>query len=128
MITLETIGVRDVVGIAVDEHMNLYICDFGSDRCIHVVSLKDQGELLYSFGQEQLGHAHPHSICTSGGLVYISTWPGKVFVFTKEGTLVASFGSTGPGEGQLNLPSGLVVDADGYLCVCDNISHRLQLF
>jgi DNA-binding beta-propeller fold protein YncE len=123
---LETIGVRDIMGIAVDEHMNLYICDY-DNNCIHVVSQKNEGELLYSFGQEQL--KLPHSICTSGGLVYISTWSDhKIFVFTKEGILVASFGSQGKKEGQFSYPSGLVVDADGYLYVCDIWNHRLQLF
>ena len=125
-IALKTIGVKDIRGIAVDEHMNLYICDYNNGG-IHVVSLKDQGELLYSFGQQQL--KHPHSIYTSGGLVYISTWSdGKIFVFTKEGTLVASFGSIGDEEGQFRLPNGLVLDADGYLHVCDKWNHWLQQF
>ena len=125
-IALETIGVKDVAGIATDEHMNLYICDYRNGG-IHVISLKDQGELLYSFGQEQL--KWPHSIYTSGRLVYVSTWSDeKIFVFTKEGALVTSFGSEGRGEGQFSFPSGLVFDADGYLYVCDNFNHRLQLF
>jgi tripartite motif-containing protein 2/3/tripartite motif-containing protein 71 len=124
-IALKTIGVGDIMGIAVDEHVNLYICDFG-DGGIRVVSQKNQSELLYSFGQELLGH--PHSVCISGGLVYISTWSGFIFVFTKDGTLVASFGSRGHGEGQFRFPSGLVFDADGYLYVCDSWNNRLQLF
>ena len=125
MIALETIGVKDVGGIATDEQMNLYICDVDDD-CIHVISLKGQGELLYSFGQEQL--KLPHSIYTSGELVYVSTWSdNKIFVFTKEGALVASFGSEGDEGGQFSFPSGLVVDADGYLYVCDNLNCRLQL-
>jgi outer membrane protein assembly factor BamB len=124
IIVLATIGANDIVGIAVDEHMNLYA---SYDGGIHVISLKDQGELLYSFGQEQLESAH--SIYTSGGLVYISTWSDcKIYVFTKEGTLVASFGNKGYEEGQFGLPSGLVLDADGYLYVCDYFNSRLQLF
>jgi sugar lactone lactonase YvrE len=125
-IDLKQIGVRDIMGIAVDEHMNLYICDF-NNRGIHVISVEGQGELLYSFGQQQL--KLPHSICTSGGLVYVSTWSGhKIFVFTKEGTLLASFGSQGDEEGLFRLPSGLVLDTDGYLYVCDRNKCRLQLF
>jgi outer membrane protein assembly factor BamB len=125
-IALETIGVKDVGGMATDEQLNLYICD-DDDDCIHVISLKDQGELLYSFGQNQLDY--PHSISTSGGLVYVSTWSdNKIFVFTKEGTLVVSFGIEGDEEGQFGFPSGLVFDDDGYLYVCDKLNYRLQLF
>ena len=127
-IALETIGIGDVdvEGIAVDEHMNLYICDHVNGG-IHVISMKDQNELLYSFGQEQL--KSPHSIYISGGLVYISELlDNKIFVFTKEGTLVTSFGSVGCEEGQFRLPNGLVVDSDAYLYVCDNINCRLILF
>jgi tripartite motif-containing protein 71 len=129
-IALGKIGVKDVAGIAVDDsYGNLYLCDF-SNGGIHVISVKDQGELLYSFGQEQL--KNPYSIhYTSGGLVYISTWrpqEDKISVFTKEGTLVASFGSEGREEGQFRLPSALVFDPDGYLYVCDYFNHRLQLF
>jgi sugar lactone lactonase YvrE len=124
-INLEAIGVRDAEGIAVDEHMNLYICDF-SNGYIHVISLKDQSKLLYSFGRQQL--KWPHSIYISGGLVYVSTWgDNKIFVFTKEGTLVASFGSRGHEEGLFSHPSGLIFDADGYLYVCDTWNDRLQL-
>ena len=31
-------------------------------------------------------------------------------------------------EGQCRLTSGLVVDGNGVLYVCDNINNRLQLF
>ena len=32
---------------------------------------------------------------------------------------MACFGSKGDEEGRFHLPSGLIVDADGYLYVCD---------
>ena len=35
------------MGIASDEHMNLYICDYSYDG-VHVLSLKGQGELYES--------------------------------------------------------------------------------
>ena len=125
-IDLERARVRDVIGIASDENMNWFICDYNNGG-VHVLSLKGQGELLYSFGKEQL--CNPHSICVSGGLVYISVWKGhQVFVFSKEGKLVTSFGGFGGKEGQFMLPSGLVFDVDGFLYVGDYIKNRLQLF
>ena len=125
-IDLKRAGVGDISGIASDEHMNLYICDF-SDGCVHVLSLKGQGELLYSFGKDQL--RFPHSICISRGLVYVSTWlDHQVFVFSKEGKLVISFGGIGHEEGQFMLPSGLVFDVDGFLYVGNYVNNQLQLF
>ena len=125
-IDLKRAGVGDVMGIASDEHMNVHICDFFNGG-IHVLSLKGQGKLLYSFGKEQL--RHPYSICISGGLVYVSTWfPHKVFVFSKEGKLVTSFGEFGDKEGQFMNPSGLVFDVDEFLYVSDYGNNQLQLF
>ena len=120
-------GVGDVMGIASDEQMNLFICDYRGGA-VHVLSLKGQGELLCSFGEEQL--RHPNSICISGGLVHVSTWSANtISMFSKEGKLVASFGSNGSSQqGQFRLPSGLLCDADGFLYVCDRNNDRLQLF
>ena len=129
-VDLTRAGVSDVLGIACDEHMNLYICNY-NDGCVHVLSLKGQGELLYSFGHEQL--QRPHSVCVSSGLVYVTDWKADakrktIFVFSKEGKFVKTFASHGFKEGQCHLPSGLVVDSDGVLYVCDYINNRLQLF
>ena len=121
-IDLKRVGVSDIMGIAGDEHMNLYICDFNSS--VHVLSLKGQGRLLKSFQVDG-----SHSIHVSGGLVYVSSWNShKIFVFTKQGKLVASFGHEGLKEGQFYLPCGLVVATNGYLYVCDSDNNRLQLF
>ena len=127
-IDLKRAGIEDVMGIASDEHMNLYICDYRYGG-VHVLSLKGQGELLYSFGKEQL--CYPFSICISGGLVYVSVWSvtgSQVFVFSKEGKLMTSFGRLGHEEGQFINPSGLVVDVDGFLYVGGYSNNRLQLF
>ena len=123
-IDLERVGVGDnISGIAGDEHMNLYICDYRNNS-VHVLSLKGQGELLNSFQLDC-----PFSIHVSGGLVYFSSWAiHNIFVFTKQGKLVASFGHQGWKEGQFALPCGLVVDTNGYLYVCDRGNSRLQLF
>lgn len=44
-----------VAGIAGDNHsMNLYMCNHSYNGCVHVLSLKGEGEFLYSFSTEQL--------------------------------------------------------------------------
>ena len=129
-VDLEHFGITDVttVTVANSEPNNLYICDCRGG-CVHVLSLKDQVKLLHSFGRDQL--SQPCSVCASDGLVYVSDWDKHaVFVFTKEGKFVTSFGGKGSAEGQFQLPSGLVVDSDGllYICDCQTVNSRVQLF
>ena len=50
-IKLKGFGIGDVTGIANDDQMSLYICDYCNGG-VHVLSLKGQGELLYTFGKE----------------------------------------------------------------------------
>ena len=125
-VDFEHFGIADVIAVASDEQDDLYICDYNGG-CVHVLSLKGQVKLLYSFGKDQL--SHPRCICVSEGLVYISDF-GKnaVFVFTREGKFVASFGSLGFAEGQFACPCGLVVDNHGVLYVCDTVHNQVQLF
>ena len=60
--------------------------------------------------------------------MYVSVWSdtgSQVFVFSKEGKLVTSFGRLGYKEGEFICPSGLVFDVDGFLYVCDYGNSRL---
>ena len=127
-VDLERFGITDTIAVtvAIDEPDNLYICDYSSG-CVHVLSLKGQVKVLHSFGKDQL--RYPRSICISEGLVYVSDWiKHAVFIFTKEGKFVTSFGSFGTAEGHFKFPTGLVVDNDCILYICDVLNNRVQLF
>ena len=76
-VNLQHLGVTDVIGVANDEHENVYICDHNGG-CVHVLSLKGQVKLLYSFGKNQL--RNPYSVCVSDGHVYVSDWVRSPFV------------------------------------------------
>ena len=52
----------------------------------------------------------------------------RVQKFTSGGEYLASFGSYGTGNGQLNLPSDVAVDPDGDVYVCDWANSRVQIF
>ena len=131
-VDLEHFGITDVIAVTVanDEQDDLYICDCNGGS-VHVLSLKGQVKVLYSlnFGKDQLAVGTARSICISEGLVYVCEWhKHAVFVFTKEGKFVTSFGGKGFAEGQFQLPSGLVVDSYGLLYVCDLFNNRIQIF
>ena len=116
------------VGVACDEEGKMYVCDY-NQNCVKVLSA--QGELLYSFGDNDTSHklSRPHSICVDSEFVYVSEWGNNcVSVFTKQGKFITSFGKGGRGDGQFIYPSGIAIDRDGVLYVCDSINSRIQVF
>ena len=49
-------------------------------------------------------------------------------VFSEEGKFLYNIGSEGPGDGQLNHPTGVAIDKFNNLIVCDRDNRRLQIF
>ena len=66
-------------------------------------------------------------MCVAGQFVYVADWH-CVCVFTTEGQYVTSFGQVGSGEGAFKGPTGVCVDEDGFLYVCDRYNNRVQVF
>ena len=52
----------------------------------------------------------------------------KVHKFTVDGKWVESWGESGSGPGEFNLPHAICCDADGWLYVADRENHRIQVF
>ena len=117
------------IGVACDDEGKIYVCDH-IQHCVKVLSA--QGELLYSFGDNNTSHklSEPHYICVDNEFVYISEWGSNhcVSVFTKQGKFITSFGKRESGYGQFIHPSGLAFDSDGVLHVCDIDNSRVQVF
>jgi sugar lactone lactonase YvrE len=68
--------------------------------------------------------AHPN------GDIYVTDGyrNARVHRFTRDGRLVASWGTPGAGEGQFHLPHSIVFDDDGKLYVADRSNKRIQIF
>ena len=52
----------------------------------------------------------------------------QIHVFDEQRKHIRSFGQQGRGNGQLNSPSGIAVDADGLVYVCNRCNHRIEMF
>ena len=52
----------------------------------------------------------------------------QIHVFDEQRKHCRSFGQYGSGEGQLNYPGGITVDADGLVYVCNRGNHRIETF
>lgn len=52
----------------------------------------------------------------------------RVHRFTRDGQLVASWGTPGKAEGQFHLPHSIAIDGQGKLYVADRANKRIQIF
>ena len=118
------------VDLAFDTEGNMYIVSNGSG-CVQVFS--PSGTFLRVFGGRGDGPGEvdgkldePVGIHVDCSSVYITErWNYRVSVFTTLGKFITSFGGQGSGEGEF---SGITMDRDGYLYVCDNSNARVQVF
>jgi len=61
--------------------------------------------------------------------VYVVEWRNhRVSVFHTSGAFITSFGRWGSGEGELYYPTGITIDQDGFLYVCDTSNNHIQMF
>ncbi|MFA4995569.1 MAG: fibronectin type III domain-containing protein [Patescibacteria group bacterium] len=78
------------------------------------------------------GFNSPQTVFYHAGtdLLYIAdTSNNRIVVVKPDGvTGWRSFGLSGTGDGQLNVPSGVTVDSSGNIYVADSTNHRIQIF
>ena len=97
----------------------IYICDHESDEI--VICPRNYGKILKIPPRKV---SQPSAICISGSLIFVSEWgENQVSVLTKEGQLVSTFG-----QGQLQQPSRIAVDSNGFVYVCDTGNRRVLVF
>ena len=110
-----------------DANGKVYVVDPWKNR---VLVFSEDGQYLKQFDARGEGELRsPTGLCVSGDYVYITEWANHcVLVFHTSGEFVHSFGTEGSGSGQLLDPSGITVDKDGFVFVCDTSNSRIQVF
>jgi sugar lactone lactonase YvrE len=65
-----------------------------------------------------------------GGEMYVTDGYGnaRVHKFSRDGSLLLSWGETGSGPGQFQIPHGIAVDRRGQVYVADRENSRIQVF
>jgi hypothetical protein len=58
----------------------------------------------------------------------VDTLFDNVQLFTWEGAFLLTLGRRGTDQGEFWLPSGIFIDDDDRLYVCDTFNHRVQVF
>jgi DNA-binding beta-propeller fold protein YncE len=71
-----------------------------------------------------------HTALSPKGEIYVSDGYGnaRVHKYAPDGKVIASWGGSGCGPGEFNLPHNICCDADGWVYVADRENHRVQVF
>ena len=104
-----------------------YVSDNGNDR---IQVLDQDGAYIREFSQKgSTSISCPYYIHVDGDLVYVSEPESNcVSVFTTGGVFVCSIGAMGSRIGELVGPTGVTVDRDGFVYICDHYNNRIQKF
>lgn len=128
---------RSAHGVYVAPDGYIYCTDWGDHtvrRCTR------DGRVLMTLGNPgkpaRYMSGAPFNACTQVVLspdhshLYVTDGYGnaKVHKFTYDGRYVSSWGESGSGPGEFNLPHAICCDADGWLYVADRENHRIQIF
>ena len=108
--------------IACDSTGKVYVADVVAN-CIHIFTT--EGKFL-----TMLELYHPTCIAIDAiGRLYITSRNSHcVSVLTSDGKFVTSFGGFGEEPGQFDHPTGLAIDDNGVVHVCDTNNDRIQMF
>ena len=111
-------------GISVDVQGNLIVCDT-ENKCVQFIS--PEGTISKAIGKGRL--LMPFDCLYYEDKIFVSDHDAHlVSVYDSSGRFLYEFGKYGTGDGELNKPTGLVVDKAGHLMVCNKINHRVQVF
>jgi DNA-binding beta-propeller fold protein YncE len=114
----------------------LYLTDDG-DHTVRKCTL--DGKVLMTLGipgrpspymSQQPFHRCTHTALSPEGDLYVSDGYGNASIhkFAPDGKHLFSWGGSGTGPGEFNLPHNICCDADGWIYVADRESHRIQVF
>ena len=112
-------------GLSVDSDGNIIVADSGN-RLIKIFS--PDGNFLTKIGELGSFTLPFHCIQYERYLIVSDYGEHCIKVFDRKGNFQYKFGKKGGGDGELNSPTGLLVNKSGHLMVCDEFNHRIQVF
>ncbi|HJQ35019.1 MAG TPA: PxKF domain-containing protein [Pyrinomonadaceae bacterium] len=112
--------IAGAAGLDTDSAGNVYVADPGNHR---VQKFTSGGTFITSWGV-----TGPAGVAVDDSDNVYVTDGDTVKVFTSAGAFVRQFGSSGSGNGQLDGPRALDVDASGNVYVADTNNNRIEKF
>ena len=116
--------------VSLDSVGHLYVAVWNND-CITKLTSTGQYITRFTSSETTPGKLYrPSSLTVSNDLVYVSEACGRcVSIFDTEGKFLHCFGEEGSGEGELDYPHGITIDAFGFnLYVSDTRNNRVVIF
>ena len=124
-------------GFDVDDEGNVWVAD---QRGHQVVKFDAEGNLLMTIGERGTAGEPPlvdeptGVVVAPSGEVFITeghSFAGganRVTKYAADGTFLTSWGGTGSGPGEFNVPHTIALDSEGRLFVGDRANNRIQIF
>lgn len=128
-------------GLRIDADDNIWTTDVASNL---VFKFDPQGRMRLVLGVKgHKGDWHPYGhlplfaepsdiIIGREGAIFVSQGHGKaesrILKFDSEGNYLSSWGRTGTGPGEFDIPHAMAIDAEGLLYVADRNNQRIQVF
>ncbi len=109
-------------GIAADSNGYIYVSD--TTGRIQKIDTTTGTATLFASG---LGSLQGVAVDTSGSVYVVETSANRIAKFQSDGTPVATYGTTGSGDGQLNSPQYIAVDSGGYMYITELSNERVQV-
>jgi DNA-binding beta-propeller fold protein YncE len=122
-------------GLTVDKNDNIYICDCYNYR-VEIFN-SDGSKHLRTLGTGMKGSSDgefdwPHGVCIDDdtGHIYVTDyWNHRFQIFDEQGQFIGKFGKEGRrGKGELNGPTGIVINSKKEIIVGESNNRRLQVF
>jgi streptogramin lyase len=128
-------------GLRIDAQDNIWTTDVAmnlvykfnpSGRMEMLLGVKGRTGDWHPGGHLRLLHEPNEAVVGPSGDLFILQGHGKaesrVLKFDRDGNFLKSWGTTGSGPGEFNLPHSLVFDAQGLLHIADRNNARIQVF
>ena len=123
-------------GLHIGPDESLYCTDDG-DHSVRKCTL--DGKVLLTIGipgkpapymSGEPFHRCTHTALSPRGDIYVSDGYGnaRVHKYSPDGKPLKSWGESGTGPGEFNIPHNLCCDPDGWVYVADRENHRVQVF
>ena len=126
--------IKAPTGITVDSGNNVYVVDTGNNS---IEKFDNNGVFVKSWGSSgsgkgQLGLTNAKSgiaFGATGGqgfIVVVDTGNNRIEKFSTDGTILATWGTSGTGNGQFKAPTGVAVNSAGSIYVVDTGNIRIE--